>query len=80
MTMPDVPPEAGTPAREEIIERLAAAFGPHKSYDPETRTYVPDGDDAEGSTTISFLAADGHMSLRSLTYGEIADALTRGDQ
>ena len=62
-------------SRDHVITALAAAFGPHKSYAAATRTYEPDGNDAEGSCTISFLADDSCMSLRTLTYGEIADAL-----
>ena len=61
--------------RDEIIRRLAEAFGPHKRYDVAARDYVPDGDDAEGVPVISFVAGDGHLSLRTASYGEIADAL-----
>ena len=59
--------------REEIIAALAGAFGPHKGWDG--RHEVLDGYDAEGACTTSFLAVDGHRAYRSLTYGEVADAL-----
>ena len=66
--------------RDEIIKRLVKAFGEHRAYDPATRSYVPDGNDAEGNPSVSFVAADGYLSVRTATYGEIADALTGGDQ
>jgi hypothetical protein len=61
--------------RDQIITRLAERFGPHKRYSAVTRSLVPDGDDAEACCMAVFTAQDGHNSLRSLTYGEIADAL-----
>ena len=66
--------------RDEVIGRLAAAFGGHKSYNAGFGSYVPDGDDAEGSCTTTFIAGDGYPAIRILTYGEIADALTGGGQ
>jgi hypothetical protein len=68
--------------RDDIINALAAKFGPHKAYDRATRSYLPDGNDAEGSCMISELheyVDDAVMRtetiLRSLTYGDVADAL-----
>lgn len=85
--------------REAIVTALAAKYGPHKAYSHETRSYEPDGNDAEGSCMVSepysyedtfhLCPDDGpcdckpvvrtESTLRSLTYGEIADALT-GDR
>ena len=81
--------------REEIIAKLTARFGPHKAYVSATRSYEPDGDDAEGSCMISEPheyeetlhagCGDGpcgckpvkrtETMLRTLTYGEVADAI-----
>lgn len=61
--------------RDEIIARLAEKFGPHKAYDHSRRGYVPDGNDEDANTLIAFPADDGCNSIRTLTYGEIADAL-----
>jgi hypothetical protein len=63
--------------RAEIITALAAAFGPHLGWDG--RHEVIDGDDEQGSCTTSFLGADGQRAYRSLTYGEVADALVAAD-
>jgi hypothetical protein len=85
--------------RDEIISKLAAAFGPHKAYDFATCSNVPDGNDTEGTCmvseqqvfmeTVHVCGDDGPCDcrpsprtetvLRSLTYGEIADALTAGE-
>ena len=62
--------------REAIIVRLAAKYGPHKAYVSATRSYEPDGNDAEGSCMTTFTDGDGCTGLRSLSYGDIADALT----
>lgn len=59
--------------RDEIIAALAAAFGPHLGWDGTHS--VGDGDDAQGSCTTTFTGGDGNRAYRSLTYGEIADAL-----
>lgn len=73
------------PTREEIIARLAEKFGPHMAVvsrkpDEDHRhpwtEFVPSGNDERGSTLITFRDADGCNSIRPLTYGEIADALT----
>jgi hypothetical protein len=61
--------------REEIIRRLAAAFGPHMTW-VNGHPMVPSGDDARRSCSLTFVADDGYTSVRPLTYGEIADALT----
>lgn len=65
--------------RDEVIARLAAAFGPHRAWDRDLGALAPDGDDASGTTTVLEVAGDGHKSFRALTYGEIADALTGTD-
>lgn len=65
--------------REAIITALVAKYGPHKAYSHETRSYEPTGSDAEASCMITFQDTDGDTSIRALTYGEIADALT-GDR
>lgn len=59
--------------RDDIIAALAAAFGPHLGWDGLHS--VIDGDDDQGTCTTSFVGADGNRAYRSLTYGEIADAL-----
>jgi hypothetical protein len=68
--------------RYAIIAALVAKFGPHKSYDRVTRSYLPDGNDAEGSCMISEpyeyeddAAMRTETRLRCLTYGDVADAL-----
>lgn len=61
--------------RDEIIARLAAVFGPHRAYDAARCAMVLDGNDADATATTMFQADDGMLSFRSLTYGEIADAL-----
>lgn len=70
--------------REQVIERLAEAFGPHltvisRKSDEDHRhpwtEYVPSGKDEKASTLIVFRDTDGHNIMRALTYGEIADAL-----
>jgi hypothetical protein len=78
--MSALPPTAAETAhkvltRDEIIRRLAAAYGHHKTWSPADRAYMPDGNDAEATTMITFTADDGGPALRCLTYGEIADAL-----
>lgn len=59
--------------REEIVGALAVAFGPHLGWDG-THSVI-DGHDDQGACTTSFVGADGNRAYRSLTYGEIADAL-----
>jgi hypothetical protein len=71
--------------RDEVIARLAKAFGPHLApvprdtgtprYDRGRFDLVPDGNDEQASTLIVFRDTDGENSMRPLTYGEIADAL-----
>ena len=60
--------------RDAIISALAAKFGRHKAYNPQTRDYQPDGNDAEGSCMISE-PHEYETVLRALSYGEIADLL-----
>lgn len=59
--------------RDEIIAALAAAFGPHLGWDGAHQ--MIDGQDDQGACTTSFTGGDGNRAYRSLTYGEIADAL-----
>lgn len=71
--------------RDEIITRLAEAFGPHLApvprdtgdprWDRGRTDLMPDGNDEQGSTMVVFRDTDGHNSMRPLTYGEIADVL-----
>lgn len=59
--------------REDIIAALAAAFGPHLGWDG-THSVI-DGNDDQGPCTTTFTGGDGNRAYRSLTYGEIADAI-----
>lgn len=58
--------------RGRIAHALAARFR-LEYQDPEAQRNLPD--DADHSATVWFTADDGHRSFRSLSYGEIADAL-----
>lgn len=72
--------------REEIIQKLAGKFGPHVEMvthppDEDHRhrwtSLAPDGRDELATTLIAEQDDDPEigMSIRALTYGEIADAL-----
>jgi hypothetical protein len=52
-TVSDRVPGPVTATQAAIITALAAKFGPHKAYNRETKTYEPDGNDAQGSCMIS---------------------------
>ena len=65
--------------RAEITAKLAAAFGSHKAW-ISGRELAPDGNDAEQTCMTTFPAADGMLAIRALTYGDIADALTKAGE
>ena len=72
--------------RDEIIAKLAETFGPHLAPVPRDTgnprrdkgrlDMEPDGNDEQASAMLVFRDTDGYNSMRPLTYGEIADALT----
>jgi hypothetical protein len=50
--------------RDEILAKLVSAFGSYEGQDPQDK-----------SCMVVFQDTDGENSLRTLRYGEIADAL-----
>lgn len=64
--------------RQEIVARLADAFGPHMALvrrETGRPGYEPDSLDDRSPCTAVFADTDGQNSIRILTYGEIADVL-----
>jgi hypothetical protein len=66
--------------REDIIEKLAAKYGHHMLFshtgERGRSVYEPSGNDEFATAMIKRYDPENGAYLSSLTYGEIADALT----
>lgn len=75
----DMPAPAPVASRDELAHTLVAHLKPElhdPAYQQEmARHGFKVAADVDASTMVSFLAGDGHRSIRPLTYGEIVDAL-----
>jgi hypothetical protein len=65
--------------REEIISKLALKYGHHMEFignGPRGRSIYAETGRDDLATTMTTEHDENGVSIRSLTYGEIADALT----